>query len=165
MQVTTTVEFPDWDDNSMEEAIIRQAAKEILRVAEDDITTKTREAVMIGIEAQVGEVVQTAIAEPVRRTSSYGEPIGDPIPLRELIVKAAKTWLEAGVNPKDGTPTRYHRDDTVTRAHYYVHVAVKREMEKSYEAAINAAVQEVKDKAGDKIDEMVRESIKRILNI
>lgn len=45
------------------------------------------------IRARVAPLVAEAIAGPVVRTNGYGEPIGDPVPLRDLIVKETRAQL------------------------------------------------------------------------
>jgi len=45
------------------------------------------------IREQVKPIVAAAIAAPVQRTDGYGAPIGEPVPLADLIVKEANTTL------------------------------------------------------------------------
>lgn len=168
MEITATVSFPEWEDDDDEVirgAIVREAAATMLEGAESDITEAVRQAVLTTIKIQIGPIIEGVIAEPVRRTNAYGEARGDPVTLRELILKNAKEWLEQSVNPRDGKPTRMHRDNPVSRAHYLTRVAVRQELEQMYRTEIAEAVAEVRAELDAGLGEMVQGAIKSLLGV
>lgn len=165
MEVTTTVEFPEWSEDSVEAAIIETVAKKIIKQAKDEIVSQAAKMVKSEISQQIGDIVREVVDAPVRETNYYGEPKGEPVTMRELVMKEARTWWEVKVSSKNGKPTTYRSDNPVSRGEYLTGVAVAREIEAAYKAEIAKAVQKVRETLDGKVTEMVRDAVKQILNV
>lgn len=161
MEITTTVEFPNWDGPSVEGAIVKEAADKIVQSAQDDIVQAARSEVMEKIRSEIAAVVDEVVASPVQPTNRYGELTGQPTPFRELMLEETKKWLAERVDPRDGSKQSY--GDGVMRSEYLFRCAIRVEMTKAYKAEIDAAIVEVKAELDGKIKDMVAEAVKNIL--
>jgi len=99
-------------------------------------STVIREAVLPAIEQ--------AIATPIQKTSLYGDPVGDPVTLREVIVDEARKVI----NAKD--PNDYRGD----KGTFLVRV-VREEVSNALRAEIAAEVAKAKAAVADEIGKQV----------
>lgn len=90
----------DWSGTpvSITEAVVRLAAQQITKAALDEATQGSLRARVEAIQSEViremvSEKVEKALAQGVQRTNDYGTPIGEAIPLTELIDKEIKRQL------------------------------------------------------------------------
>jgi len=108
------------------------------------------------IREQVKPIVAAAIAAPVQRTNSYGSPVGEPVPLTELIVKEARDVL----TKRDG----YGRDSLTLVQKIIrdeVDRAIKHELADIVAEEKAKVVAAVRAKAADLIATAVREGVGR----
>ena len=166
MQVVIQVGEEEFDDCTIQQAVIREVASRILNKVQPTIEKDAREVVMESIHDTLGRLVAEAFAQPVRRTNSYGEPKGDPMPFCELVVQEMRGYLQEPVRERDGKPTDgYSSDKKVARLEYWTRVVVQRDLEKTYHKAIGAAVAEVKAALDGKVTELVTAAVKSVLNL
>lgn len=112
---------------------LRQAVTEIKREA-------VREAVR--------PMVEQAIAEPIHKTTAYGDPVGGPVTLREVIVDEARKVI----NSKD--PNDYRGD----KGTFLVRV-VREEVSNALRAEIAAEVAKAKAAVADEIGRQVASAV------
>jgi len=108
------------------------------------------------IREQVKPIVAAAIAAPVQRTNSYGNPVGEPVPMTELIVKEVHDYL--------GKRDSYARDSqTVVQKliREQVDLALKNELKDAIADEKAKVVAAVRAKAADLIATAVREGVGR----
>jgi len=123
------------------EIVQRLAAKreewyELSRTVTEIRREVIREAVLPAIEQ--------AIAAPIQKTSLYGDPVGDPVTLREVIVDEARKVISA----KD--PNDYRGD----KGTFLVRV-VREEVSNALRAEIAAEVAKAKAAVADEIGRQV----------
>lgn len=106
------------------------------------------------IVEKITPMVTDAIAAGVQKTNSYGEPIGEPVTMRDVIVATAKEWLEK--------PTNDYGRDRKTRLQALLHDEVERAMKAELKATIDAAKAEVEAAVREKGAEVLAETITRL---
>lgn len=136
----------------MVENLLRQSDYQPLRQRVLDIQNEE-------IRAQLAPIIAEAIAAPVQKTTHYGDPVGEPKPLREIVIEEAKAWMSAAADPRSYDRTK------PTKAQKLVADAVDASMRKELAAAIAAekekVVAAVRAKAGELIAEAVKQGIGR----
>lgn len=60
----------------------------------DDLRKRVDRRINELVRDRVAPMIDEAMAKPVRKTNTYGEPTGVETTMRELIIDAARTWLE-----------------------------------------------------------------------
>jgi len=100
------------------------------------------------IREAVRPAVEQAIAEPIQKTSVYGDPVGGPVTLREVIVDEARKVI----NAKD--PNDYRGD----KGTFLVRV-VREEVSNALRAEIADAVKEAKARVADEIGSQVAQAV------
>lgn len=104
--------FGNSEDQTIDEAIVEAAAHQILtqrtRRGDEDrpstlemrIMRRVREVQDDEIRAQVRPLVAEALVKGVRKTNSFGDPIGEPQMLRDLIIEEAQTLWNKTADPR-----------------------------------------------------------------
>jgi hypothetical protein len=100
------------------------------------------------IREAVLPMVEQAITEPIQKTSAYGDPIGDPVTLREVIVDEARKVI----NSKD--PNDYRGD----KGTFLVRV-VREEVSNALRAEIADAVKQAKALVAGEIGQQVAAAV------
>ena len=100
------------------------------------------------IREAVRPMVEQAITEPIQKTSAYGDPIGGPVTLREVIVDEARKVI----NAKD--PNDYRGD----KGTFLVRV-VREEVSSALRAEIADAVKQAKASVADEIGKQVAAAV------
>ena len=100
------------------------------------------------IREAVRPMVEQAIAEPIQKTSVYGDPVGGLVTLREVIVDEARKVI----NAKD--PNDYRGD----KGTFLVRV-VREEVSSALRAEIADAVKEAKARVADEIGRQVAQAV------
>ncbi len=100
------------------------------------------------IREAVRPMIEKAIAEPIQKTTAYGDPVTGPTTLREVIVDEAKKVI----NSKD--PNDYHGD----KGTFLVRV-VREEVASALRAEISAEVAKAKAAVADEIGSQVAAAV------
>ena len=99
------------------------------------------------IREAVLPMIEKAIAEPIQKTSGYGDPIGEPVTLREVIVDEARKVLN---KPAD----QYSRSGQTVLGK-----VVAEEVHKAFAAEIKDAVQQARQKVAGEIGQQVAAAV------
>ena len=149
---TLVHEASDYSDGATIADLV--AAQIVQRLAEADrdrwyelsrtVTEIKREV----IREEVLPVIRQAVNEPIQKTSTYGDPIGGPVTLREVIVDEARKVI----NSKD--PNDYRGD----KGTFLVRV-VREEVSSALRAEIADAVKEAKAAVAGEIGKQVASAV------
>lgn len=109
------------------------------------------------IRAQLAPAIAEALANPIRRTNSWGETTGEETTLREVIVAEARKWLNS--KKDDG----YGRATNATN----IQVMIRKAVEDAFQAEIADAVKQAREAVvtqlgtdvGDQITAVVRTAL------
>ena len=165
-----TLELPEWDDpdegyRSLQGNITREAVQQLFGEMKNELADTIRTELMEQIRAQVGNILTDVVETPIRKTNAYGEPIGKPVTLRELVMENAGHYLQESVRLTDGTPSSYSSDKPVTRLQYMTHIAVRAELEATFSKRIGQALDEAKAEIDTHLTAMVKDAIKARLKL
>lgn len=105
------------------------------------------------IRALVAPAVAEAFAAPVRRTNDWGEPISDPVPLRDQIIAEARKTL-------DGVTRSSSYDRTEPLARRLIRELVAAELQKELGDVIKAERDKVIVAVRDNAAELIAEAVK-----
>lgn len=146
-----------WDSAPM--TLGQSVAKEIADrlVADDEYKTLRRQVLELRTEEvrrQLEPIVTAAIEKPVQRTNSFGDPVGEPTTLTDLIVKEAREYLAKG----DGYGRETVLQKTVREA---VGGALKKELAAVVAEEKEKVVAAVRAKAAELIAEAVKQGVGR----
>ena len=105
---------------------------------------------------EIREAVKPTIAEAlsaaIQKTNTYGEPVGEPTTLRELILDEARDILTKARPNQDGYGRRRQESNVITEL-------IKAEVEKAFATELRA---EIKDEA-DRVRALVRAQAAEVL--
>lgn len=102
------------------------------------------------IREQITPAVAEAIKSPVRRTNGYGEPVGEPVTFREVIVDEARKMLNER--------TYSSSPETILQS------TVRSQVKQALSEEIKAAVKQAKDEFAGEIGKHVTAAVKAALN-
>lgn len=102
------------------------------RVLQERVNRVRDEAIL----ARVLPDIEAALATPVRRTNSYGEPTGEPTSMRDVIVSTVEKWL---TSPSGDSYDR----NRLTKPQKFIAEHVDRVLQKEMKVAVDAAKAEV----------------------
>jgi hypothetical protein len=100
------------------------------------------------IREAVLPMIEQAIAEPIHKTSAYGDHIGGPVTLREVIVDEARKVI----NAKDPNDYRGEKGTFLVRV-------VREEVSSALRAEIADAVKQAKAQVADEIGRQVASAV------
>lgn len=143
--------FGTTEDQSIDEAIVEAAAHELLQrreprdpdahgkdrpsTLEMRIMRRVREVQDEEIRAQVRPLVAEALVKPIQKTGSFGDPIGEPMMLRDhIIAEAQKLWTQT----VQGGTGRARTSETVLQT------MVREEVEKAFANELRQVIAEAR---------------------
>lgn len=148
---------------TLRDLIVDRAAAQLVASLGDgvkrEITMAVTATVQDQITAKVSAWVEAALARPLQKTTHYGEPTGEALPLSEFVTQRAKDWLTASVNSR-GEPANTYDRGGKTRIAHLIDTEVDRAMSKELTDSIRAAraqvVGAVQVRAGELLGEAIR---------
>jgi len=127
------------------------AAQIVQRLTSDrDWYERTREVAEIKrevIREAVRPAIEQAVAEPIQKTSVYGDPIGEPVTLREVIVDEARKLVNKSTD-------QYSRSGQTV-----LQKLVADEVKEAFSAEIRDAVQQARASVADEIGKQVASAV------
>lgn len=123
---------------SMTDRIVDEAARMIVgdeRELRQQVMEKVSALVAEEVEARVKVLIEEIIAEPIQRTSAWGEKQGEPTTVKEIIRLTAEKWLT-------GTARRGHYDSRDTPAR-----SLQEVVEQTTDAVLTREMKDAIDKA------------------
>lgn len=109
------------------------------------------------IRAQLAPAIAEALANPIRRTNSYGERIGEDTTLREVIVDEARKWMTTKADD------RYGSNNTETNLRKMIREAVRDTFATEIAEAVKQAREAVVTELGTTVSEMVADTVRQAL--
>jgi hypothetical protein len=117
---------------------------------------RVRDQMDAAIAAKVGPMIEEALSTAFQRTNPYGEAVGAPVTLREVIVDEARKLLQKPVDP-------YNRDKGTLSASL-VRAEVDRAMRAELLDAVKAEKARVVALVRAKAADMIAESLKAVVS-
>ncbi len=102
-----------------------------------------RDAVKEAAQERVAAIVADAMAQGFRKTNTYGEPTGEPITMREMVIGEVKGQMERRVTRNGNAAERYD-SGALPYVQYVAAKAAQEALNGELKAAATAAVDEVK---------------------
>lgn len=143
---------------TIQEAIVSHAAYQVRRdlFTERDKEATNREITLARQEAinvQIAPIVAEAIAQPLRKTNSYGEATGPEVTLRQLIIDEVTAFLN---EPVGDSYSRNRSSRAATLIREEVANVVAQDLKSAIAEAKVAAVKAVTDAAAEVVAEKMR---------
>lgn len=124
----------DGDESSYASKFKQQVEKRVQEAVDTKIAALAAEHVL----PRVGEMIEAA---DMRRTSSYGEPKGEPMTFKEYIASRAEVYMSEKVDyngqSKEESRDSYHWQESGPRLTVLMKMYIKDTLEKSAKSAIN----------------------------
>lgn len=144
---------PNDEPATLADLVVTELASRFMQT--DDWSTlrrRIREIRDEEIRAQVTPMIAEAVAKPIQRTGAYGDPIGEPISMREVVVDEARKILQ-------GTPKGRYDRDAQPLGRQLIHEMVNRELKTELADAIKAERQKVVDAVRAQAAELITEAV------
>lgn len=144
------------------DAVIDRAAKVVADEAartlhlSKELRARALQRVDTIVDTAVIPLVGEVLAGEVRRTNTYGEPVGPPATLRELVIEAARKQMTPGKNPGMSSQSRTSLDEAIAST-------VKAVVAKELADEIAAAKKVVRDALGQSVAETMAETITKAM--
>jgi hypothetical protein len=122
MELKVSIMPDGYDDNgepiftSVSEAIASQAMESVRRTVERDTTQLVRDELKSIVHERLTQIINRVIEATTQPTSAFGEPKGEPVTLREMIERSARSFYAEKVDHR-GSPDRYGK---VTRIQWAI---------------------------------------------
>lgn len=148
----------EYDAERMFDAIVRTAADQIVKKADGDIRKAVQDEVRIAIQSSVGAIIEKTVNEPpIQQRNLYGEKVGEPMTLKEIIGKAGENYLGARVNER-GEACSYggksSRLDYLVKKN--VESVIDYKMQKEIKQAVEAAVAAAQLKVAEAVAKLIK---------
>lgn len=146
----------DWDGDyvpaptSFRRQIIEETAILLRDAMADHVRKVVTDSVREAIDAKVIEIVSEKLEEGIQRTNDYGSPVGEPQPLRDIIIAQANAALAKNVGGYGKSQTLVSKlvEDHVT-------TAFKNELHKQVKEVHALTTKAVKDAAAEVISSTI----------
>lgn len=149
MKVMATVDVDEYDENTMQQEIVRAAVKQLVSDVSDALQKETRKALTHEIHLRTGALIEATISTPVAKTNQWGEATGSMTTLREQIMASAEKYLTEPVNSR-GEAEKYKNDKSITRAMWLVRTQAAAVIDKQFQEQIKSIVDDFRQQlAGD----------------
>lgn len=169
-----TIERPDrltleidlselWAEGTAGEAIVGRAADLLLRRSgepRDSLARRVQQITDAEIRAQVAPAIGEAIEKALQPTNSFGEPKGEPLTLRQVIVNQAVEQLKA---PDRSHQRGFDARHNGTVLEKIIAEAVASTLTRELQGAIEEAKREVVATIRAKGAEVIAETMRRAL--
>ncbi|GLY81862.1 hypothetical protein [Actinoallomurus iriomotensis] len=144
---------PNDEPATLADLVVTELASRFMQT--DDWSTlrrRIREIRDEEIRAQITPMIAETIAKPIQRTVAYGDPIGEPISMREVVVDEARKILQ-------GTPKGSYDRNAQPLGRQLIHEMVSRELKTELADAIKAERQKVVDAVRAQAAELITEAV------
>lgn len=133
---------------SITEAVVHEAARQIMEATKADVAKEVRELVRkewaAAITATVSAELERAMLAPLQRTSEWGEPVGAPTSLKEVILAEMTRQLTVhdgrqgfGGSGKESTVVRVIKEQ--------VNAALTKDLQAAFNTARDAMLKAAQD--------------------
>ncbi|MFI9507201.1 hypothetical protein [Nocardia sp. NPDC052566] len=120
-----------------------EVAKILALKLREEMKSVVRKVIAEIARDRAATIVDDVLTAGFRKTNSYGEPVGDPVTLRELVVAEVSNQLTRQVDESGRTPDGYGRT-RMSYVQYVARTAAAEALRGELGAAAAAAVDEVK---------------------
>lgn len=147
---------------TMEDAVVEAAARQVLASAKSDVRELVREAARKQIGESIRAIIEPLIVEALTASiqpyNSYGEPKGEPVTLREVIVKKATEEFRL-------PSSRNYHPDKATLIEAVIREEVHKALKKDLVDAISEARKQVLAAVQEKGAEVIAETITKMAGV
>lgn len=139
---TISSKIPVMIGGGLAETVVALAVNKLVELSEKATKVEIKSGVSETIQKKLDTIIEDVINSQFRLTNSYGEPKGEPITLRQLMVDQAKKYFEEVVSMKSGRSPDYSDKERCSRVQYEAVQAAKFVIEQ-HAKDIKARVNEV----------------------
>lgn len=163
-QIVLTLDTPvgyDYDDGpiSLGDKVIERLVRTLTDKFEAQAQKQLHEALKSSIETKATELVEAAVNAPIRKTNTWGEPVGEPTSLRDMIDQKVKEFLGSRID------SGYTGSHPRTFIQNMVGKQVEASMQKEFAAAIQQGKEELLKAVKGHAAEVISESLRRAVNL
>jgi len=162
-EVKATIGISGWTLQGLGDAVVKLAASMLVKAAREEVLTAARAEIDAQIKAKVGELVTEVFETPIRKTNTYGEPVGESIPMREHIVEVVRKYLAETVD-RDGRTGGYG-DNRQSRAQWLVSTSIAAVVDKEFKPQIDAAIASTKERLKQSVAALMTEKFSKALGV
>lgn len=139
--------------------LIDVVADKLAARVQSEIANAVRDAVRDKALEKVDGLINEVMSQPIRLTSTYGEPKSPEMSMREAMIKAMTDRLEQKVDSQGKPATGYRTDTTYLqwRAEQVARTVLDKEMTKR----LSDAGKQIKDAATDLVSKRIAEVLGR----
>ncbi|MGH3381876.1 MAG: hypothetical protein ACRDP6_44825 [Actinoallomurus sp.] len=144
---------PDGEPTTLGDLVVAEIARQYMRT--DDLSDLHRQIRMVRdevIRERVTPMIEEAVSRPIQRTGSYGDPIGEPVSMREVVVDEARKVLQ-------GTPNGSYGRDREPIGRKLIREMVEKELRDELADAIKDERQKVVDAVRGQAAELITEAV------
>lgn len=120
-----------------------------------DAVREARDAANEAVKAEAAALVKRALAEGVQRTNTWGEPQGEKVTLRDLILDEIRKYLDEKP-PRPGYSERERPGGFVELLRHEVAAGMQRELAEEIKAARAQVAAKVRERAAELIGDVVK---------
>lgn len=132
------------------------------------LANRIRDAVMKAVgkstQTKIDKAVSGIIAQPWPRTNQYGEPKGEPLTFREMVVDKLEEYLAETVDPRDGSKPDYNREKC-PRIDWLIRSQVAASIKGTVDAAAAEAATKARAEVLGKMDAAVIQAVRNVMGI
>jgi histone H3/H4 len=142
---------------SLGDMVVAKLVRNLTEKFEAQARQQLHAALAGAIEAKATELVETAVQAPIRKTNTWGEPVGEPTTLRDMIDAKVKEFLNARID------SGYSRTSPQSFIQNLVGKQVAAEMEKEFKDSIQKGKEQLLSAVKDRAAEVISESLRRVV--
>ena len=113
-----------------------------------DVQAAVQDKVLERLDAVLGDAVTTMLSKPIQQFDTFGEPVGKPISVEDIVRNGATGFLTEHVD-RDGKPNRNSYGDKKTRLERLVEDSVNSSLQKEMKVEIDRVRAELINRAAE----------------
>lgn len=117
------------------------------------------------VAGKAASVIETMLAQPMRPTDAFGNPIGEPTTLRGALARRVTDWCNDVVD-SEGKPTKgdgYNSSRIAPRINWLLGRIVHGELQKLVDAEVKRIIEQLKASATQKIAVQIAEQVSKLV--
>ena len=140
--------------------VVKKVVSEVSNRIYDDIKKDAGKKIQDALQDQVSVAITSLLNTEIQPTSRWGEPEGDPIVIRELLMRDAEAWLTQKVDDYGRSDTNSYRKNK-TRVEYLLNELLKGDtLKKIVMKTISESIGDVTKIVQGAVEEQIKRKLK-----